>query len=431
MGFIGLMLGVACWANHLAAEELPTTIQQYVAQPDAEFAWTIQNKQALGRAEVWEIELVSQNWHGIIWKHSLLLFQPSEIRYPKHVLLFITGGTTGQKPREGSTQLGLRLATLAKARVAMLHQVPNQPLLDGRKEDDLITETWLRFLSTGDVTWVLHLPMVKSAVRAMDAVEAIAKQQWNGSIDGFVVTGASKRGWTTWLSAVADPRVKAIAPMVIDVLNMRAQTQYQLETWGTYSEQIRDYTSKGLVKQGELTDRETMLWRLVDPYTYRSRLTLPKLLIHGTNDPYWVVDAAKLYWNDLVGPKNLLEIPNGDHGLKGGQDLAVSTLAVFFQHVVGQTPWPEVHWAHADSENHLVLQIDSSPAPKQARLWLAQSPTKDFRKATWNAQPLTASSNRFVAKVPKPKQGHVAFFGELRFEHDGVPFSLCTLVRRE
>jgi len=413
-----------------AGEETPTALQQYVRRPDAEFAWQVRGKQDTPQGRMYQVDLISQKWQGIIWKHVLLVFEPRKVQFPQQAILFITGGSIGGRPKEENLRIGFRLAELARARVAMLHQVPNQPLLGNRKEDDLITETWLRFLASGDVTWVLQLPMVNSAVRAMDAVQALAKAEWNGSIDGFVVTGASKRGWTTWLTAVADQRAVAIAPMVIDMLNLRPQMKYQLETWGQYSEQIDDYTKKGLIREGELTPREAQLLRLVDPYTYRSQLTLPKLLIHGTNDPYWCVDAAKLYWDGLVGPKYLHEVANGGHGLEGGQQRALATLAVFFRHVAAGKPGPKIDWKHSESDGDLTLWVHSAPSPKGARLWIAHSPSKDFRKAKWHSEPLPPSADGFFAKVPKPAEGHVALYGELQFEDEGVPCSACTLVRR-
>jgi len=379
---------------------------------------------------VWQIELTSQKWQGIVWKHALNLHEPKELKYPRHVLLFITGGSSDRRPGEDSVRLGLRLAELTGARVAILHQVPNQPLLGNRKEDDLISETWLRFLQTGDKDWPLLFPMVKSAVRAMDALQAAAKAEWSGSIEGFVVTGASKRGWTSWLTAAADKRVVAVAPMVIDVLNFQAQMKYQLETWGRYSEQIGDYTIKDLVKEGPETPRETDLRRMMDPYTYRSRLSVPKLLIHGTNDRYWTVDATRWYWDDLVGPKYVLKLPNAGHGLDPGRELALSTLAVFFQHAAGGTPLPRLTWTHADGGQDLALEVTSSPKPKSARLWFARSDSKDFRDSKWHSQPLEENGTGYLGKLSKPASGHVALFGELQFNLGGLPYSLTTLVQR-
>jgi PhoPQ-activated pathogenicity-related protein len=106
---------------------------------------------------------------------------------------------------------------------------PNQPLVlhhDGvpRKEDDFIAYTWDQFLKTGDETWPARLPMVKSAVRAMDCVQELLASDQGGRvpIEKFVVAGGSKRGWTTWCTAAVDQRVAAIIPVVVDVVNVPA-----------------------------------------------------------------------------------------------------------------------------------------------------------------------------------------------------------------
>src|SRR5262249_47337842 len=145
---------------------------------------------------------------------------------------------------------------------------------------------------------------------------ALSEQEWKSRIEGFVVTGASKRGWTTWLTAAVDPRVRGIAPMVFDNLNFDAQMPHQLKLWGKYSEQIEDYSRRGLQAQMS-SERGKQLTRMVDPWFYRDRLTMPKLLINGSNDRYWATDASTLYWDDLKGDNRLLVMPNAGHALDG------------------------------------------------------------------------------------------------------------------
>ena len=129
--------------------------------------------------------------------------------------------------------------------VAELGTDPNQPLAfdgDGVRgwEDDLIAYNWARSL-TGDGPRRLVLDaMTKSAVRAMDTVTAImARPEWGERhIERFVVSGVSKRGWTTWLAAAVDERVVGIAPIVFDVLNMEASIRHHFAAYGTSRRQL-------------------------------------------------------------------------------------------------------------------------------------------------------------------------------------------------
>jgi PhoPQ-activated pathogenicity-related protein len=191
-----------------------TTLFDYVKEPDPAFGWKLISQSEEQGATVYNLEMTSQNWHGIEWKHRLHVIKPESTTRPDCALVLITGGSNREE-EFNSTGSDVRvLARVAQATgsvAAVLAQVPNQPLYDDLVEDALIARTFVNFMMTGDTTWPLLFPMTKSAVRAMDAVQALAREKLGLTIDSFVVTGSSKRGWTTWLTAAADPRVKGIA----------------------------------------------------------------------------------------------------------------------------------------------------------------------------------------------------------------------------
>ena len=268
----------------------------YLKKPEPAYQWKINKKREGPLGTIYDLEVVSQVWHDITWTHRIWVMVPKKVAPAATLFLYNTGGNPGPT----STTMGFDLAKKMKAPVAFLFNIPNQPLLEGKKEDALIAETFVRYLKTKDDTWPLLFPMVKSLVKAMDALQAFARTEWKTEVKSFVVSGASKRGWTTWLTGASDPRVKAIAPMVIDTLNMQKQLPHQLKSYGAYSEMIRDYTARGLAPPPQ-TPEGKKLWSMVDPWVYRNQLKLPKLILNGTNDPYWTQDALNLYWDDLEG----------------------------------------------------------------------------------------------------------------------------------
>ena len=419
-------------------ENAASAIDRFVARPEPAYDWKLIEKLTQGGVTIYRLELTSQTWQEITWKHSLTVFEPAEVSSQDHAILFVAGGSNLNPPGLDEQLLAISIAQLSGGRVALLKQVPNQPLLGGRKEDDLITETWLRYLESGDENWPLLFPMVKSAVKAMDAVGELGEQErWPEPVEKFVITGASKRGWTSWLTPVVDDRIVATAPIVIDTLNFRKQMRHQKETWGTFSEQIADYTSKGLVRvNGEPeTPREKALMTMMDPWTYRDRLKLPKLMINGTNDRYWVVDAAKNYYGGLIGPKNVLEIPNAGHSLNGGRGLAVAGIAALFRAASHDKQLPKLTWEFTGTGENRLLKLTSDTPPREARLWTATSPTNDFREAEWSSQSVSGDNGHYQIAVPDLPDANTrqAIFGELEFVDETISppltYSLTTIVK--
>src|SRR5262245_58372822 len=315
--FLRLILLVLLATPAAAFERMPLTgpLADYVAAKDDSYQWSKRSEGSVLTCKYAELILTSQTWRGIPWKHQLFILKPAQVDpAAKHAVMMIAGGNWNDKIADPATQLKLPgeaqlLALVAeslKTPVAILLHVPQQPIFDGKREDQIIAYTFREFLKTGDSTWPLLAPMAKSAVKAMDATTEAMKKEWHLDVQKFTITGASKRGWTTWLAGAVDDRAVAIAPMVIDMLNMSQHMPLQKASFGGQeSEQISDYD--GLDRQID-TPRGNALRKIVDPWEYRERLTQPKLIMLGTNDRYWPLEACSLYWDDLQGDKYLIYV---------------------------------------------------------------------------------------------------------------------------
>lgn len=403
---------------------------RYVQIEDPVYRWEQKAQSSLGNSlSLYELLLTSQVWQGITWQHTLRIIVPQELQQPPLAFLLITGPAIhGDEVQEGKF-----LAEQTGAPVAILYDIPNQPLFNGLTEDDLLAYTLVRSIETHDTTWPLLLPMVKGAVRAMDAVQEFFQKQLTFSIPGFVVSGASKRGWTTWLTPLVDERVKAIVPMVYDNLNLFKQMQHQLATWGKFSENISEYTDRSLPQRLLSNEQDAqMLSALIDPFAYRNHLTVPKLIIIGTNDRYWPLDALNLYYDELPEEKYLLYIPNAGHDLGAGKLRALQNMVAFMQKIRGLLSFPRMEWTFQEEEETIRLTITSDLSPRAGRVWIASSATKDFRPAVWESFTMNSTSSpsltTFRYTLKKPTSGYQALFGEVEYSQGTTPFLLSTQV---
>jgi PhoPQ-activated pathogenicity-related protein len=406
------------------------TLEDYIKSPTPEFQWSKVSETQAGNVKIITLKMCSQTWRDIPWNHAIEIYVPEKVTHGKTAMLLVTGGNPGP----ASTLLAASVAPRLEAPMAVLYNIPNQPLFDGKLEDDLIAHTFQQYFETGDASWPLLFPMVKSAVRAMDALQAYSAEAMGQPFENFVITGASKRGWTTYLTGASDPRVRAIAPMVFDNLAFDRQMPRQLELWGRYSAQIDDYTRRGLQQLME-TPRGKQLVSMVDPWFYRERLSMPKLLVHGANDPYWSTDSTRLYWRDLMGDKYLLTVPNGGHGLDDFGRV-INTMAAFFHTVATDQKLPNLRARQTLQDGRIRLALRSNVAPKEVRVWTARATDLDFRPVRWESQ--VVPSNRltrgerggYTGSIDVPRgEGGLAVFVEGEYEVNGHSFTVSTPSR--
>jgi len=433
-----VILSVFAYKSGFAGSE-PSgeTLKKYVAKQDASYGYFVKRIVDRETFSYAEIILTSQTWKNIVWKHQMYIIKPKTAENNvRHALMLIDGGQWNRSYERTDTnamaakydqkfEMLATLANHAKTPVVVLRHVPHQALW-GMKEDALIAYTFDKYIQTGDSEWPLLLPMVKSATRAIDAAQDFSRNQWSLSLETFTVTGSSKRGWATWLTGAVDKRVTAIAPMVIDILNMKAQMEHQKAVLGDYSEQISEYTSFSLQARLETPSGKT-LQNMVDPYSYREDITQPKLIILGTNDRYWTLDALNLYWKELAGLKYILYMPNEGHGLRNYKKV-MGSINALHQHAAFGTPLPKLDWEHKISKGKISFTIKSGIAPNRVRAWTAYAPTKNFHGAQWESQSVRTKKSGYVYRTEIPQDKCLAVFLEMEYESLTLPYYFSTNV---
>lgn len=437
--FAAALAAMILLPSDIRAQE-KTALDEYVAKPDPNYSFKLVNKMEGDGGTVYVIEMISQKWltdeevDQPLWKHWVTIIKPNDLSSSTG-LLFITGGGTDRPAPSKVDQNMIQIARATKSVVTELRMVPNQPLVfngekKGRSEDSMIAYSWDKFLRTGDAKWPARLPMTKSAVRAMDTVSAFCASEDGGKtkVDKFVVAGASKRGWTTWTTGAVDKRVVAIVPIVIDMLNVVPSFKHHFAAYGFWAPAVGDYQSNGIMEWQD-TPEYAALMKIEEPYEYRDRLTMPKLIINSAGDQFFLPDSSQFYWKDLKGPKYIRYVPNSDHSLKNTDALA--SLISFHDAVIHGKKIPEFTW---DLPQPGIITVSAKTRPSKIKLWQAHNPNaRDFRLETLgpvyvDKEISVDESGNYRITVDQPGKGWTAAFVELTYNNQPVPYKFTTGV---
>ena len=421
----------------LAAKQ--TALDRYIAAPDSNYKYELVSKSEGKGYTAYVLDMTSQAWRSPqevdrpVWKHWVTIIRPATVKSDIG-FLYITGGNNNSKPPSGANPMLATIAVDTGTVVTELRMVPNQSITfaaetRGRSEDSLIAYTWDKYLRGGDDNWPARLPMTKSAVRAMDTVTAFCAKD-AVKVSRFVVAGGSKRGWTTWTTAAADKRVIGIVPFVIDLLNIQPSFEHHWRVYGFWAPAIKDYQDMNIMDWSR-HPRYHELMKIEEPYEYRDRLTMPKLMINATGDQFFIPDSWQFYWKDLKGEKYIRYVPNGDHSLRNTD--AQETLHTYYSALVNGTERPKFTWS---VEKEGAIKVRTQSKPSAVKLWQATNPeARDFRLekigAAWKESPLEPKGdNTWEVKLPAPPRGFTAYMVELTFPSGTkFPYKFTTGVK--
>ncbi len=438
LGFslLGLFGAQKIAANHL---------ESFITTTDQSYDWNHEKSIMEKEYSVHILKMTSQTWRSEkevnknTWDHWVKIIVPHKVKKDK-ALLFVRSGNHHDPMPEKTDDALVQSAISSNSVIAEIYNIPNQPLKfsptgdqnfphKGQKEDELLAISCKKYLETNDLSWPLHFPMVKSIVKGMDCVEAFLKTLPKKPVElkGFVLTGRSKRAWVSWLTAVIDSRVVGIIPVSCDFINLKQSIAKNYKTYGQYSSSLQDFAhlaEKMNTRAGE------GLFSVIDPFTYREKLTLPKFIINSSGDDYTPPDSSQHYFHDLLGKKYLRYVPNSSHDIERTNYLE-STLA-FYEAMISNKPLPVLSWVH---QKDGTLLITTSSCPFQVTLWqAANEDSRDFRfdsiGAKWEGTTLKKQTDGiYVVDINTPKNGWTAYFVELKYSNGKAPpFTFTTDV---
>jgi PhoPQ-activated pathogenicity-related protein len=429
----------------IAADKL-SILKSYVYSKDDAFEYKKVDEIKGKGYTTYVIRMVSQRWMTTkevkdpTWWHWLTLVVPDEVKTNTGMLI-ISGGNRNSKQPKKADQLVLQTALATQSVVVNLHNVPNQPTefvgddFGGRYEDEIIAYGWNKFMEMGskreNAQWLARLPMTKAAVRALDVITDFTAKNTSKKVDNFVVAGGSKRGWTTWTTGAVDDRVVAIIPIVIDMLNTVPSFQHHWRAYGYWAPAVNDYVREGVMEwQG--SKEYNQLLDLTEPYSFKSLLTLPKLLLNATGDQFFLPDSWRFYWKDLQGEKLMRYVPNSEHSMRKTD--IIETIIAFYQMIIMKKERPTFDWEIKDG--HFLVKTNNDFAPTALTLWQAHNPkARNFQVDSigraYQASPIPlATDGQYKIAIPKAAQGYTASFVELTFPglSEKAPLKLTTGV---
>jgi len=442
---LGAALAAAVLAGAPATLANPkNALDAYVAKPDPAFAWKVVGRVSGPGYHGAVLELTSQTWltpkevDQPVWKHWLTVIVPDKVEHTTG-FMFITGGNKKDAAPTKATDRWAKMAVETHSVVSELDDVPNQPLRftedpKPRVEDEIIAYQQAKFARDRNPLDLVRLPMVKSGTQGMTAIQQYLASEAGGKLklDHFVVSGGSKRAWTTWLVGALDRRVAAIIPIVINVLDVDATTRHHWEAMGYFSPALKDYVENGLIPKLIGSPGLNAVNAIEDPLNYRDRpsMKMPKYIINAVGDEYFPPDNTRFSYHLLPQVKRLRMIPNSKHSTSG-TDISDSITA-FYAAILNHQPIPSYSWTVRPDG---AIVVKSATKPSEVRLWQGTDPkARDFRVdtigKTFTSTVLTRQADgTYVGKVAKPAAGWTAYFVELSYPSGtAYPFKFTTEV---
>jgi len=224
--------------------------------------------------------------------------------------------------------------------------------------------------------------------------------------------------------------------------------------YGGWTYALQDYVDMNITSRFD-DPNMAKLQEMEDPYFYKDRLTMPKLIVNAVMDEFQQPDDSHYWWADMPEPKHFLLTPNAEHSLATGIFVAVPSISAFISAHLHNNVLPKFTWTIDKATGEIVATVENGRV-HSAQVWWANScgqnsfdnnqKRRDYRvahldnpcacgvfasgmcanlKSAWNKKTLEATmvkgKRTYSAKLDAPEDGSwVAYLIDFKFVNEAV-----------
>ncbi|HOV32946.1 MAG TPA: PhoPQ-activated protein PqaA family protein [Candidatus Hydrogenedens sp.] len=408
------------------------------------------------------LDFVSQSWHPEktvppVWRHWLTLIIPNQRVKDIGMLVLTEGLSTNETPMSEIPPYFISLAVSSKSVVAILEGFPRDKVgiyetptkVVNLELTEFASWSLKQYFETYDPGWVIFCPMVKSVVRAMDAVQEFLLKNLRSEIPlkEFVLCGDAPF-FVPWLVPPMDSRVIGLVSVNVSVFHLEQQIKRMFMDEINLPPLFAEMDDAGILPLLETEDGENLL-KVIDPYSYSTLLHIPKLVISlGNQQGCNLVSLSEQAISEIPEPVNWLMCLHLQLSREFAflpQQLLLNfssstntpiydfkdTIRVFYHRILGQKNMPTFHWEFSPTGE---CTVKASEEIIECRAWYCSKDKRgdifNLMNKDWKCKILSEVIEKtYRTTISIPSQQYTAVFLEVIFPSlMGVPYTLTSNI---
>ena len=293
------------------------------------------------------------------WEHNVSLFIPKHVTHDT-ALLYLDSGVLHPKGTK-YFPIAINAFSIAKKTNSIVieaRDLPNQSLILTKKLDttknkianpepsvekkgsQLLIYSFEKFIEDPYTNkhLPLLLPMVKSITQIMTECQFFLEKQ-NITVNKFVVSGCSKRGWAAWMAAAVDKRICAIIPIVADFFYINKL----LKSDGNINKMLGISNKEILTNKSKKSDALNQLTQTIDLSKYIANINIPIFNISCLNDEILPADHHLSYLNQLNSNYYLRSVSRCGHFINKEKPSVINeSVCAFYGSLISERKLPEI-----------------------------------------------------------------------------------------